>query len=470
MIRKIELINFMSHRHTVLELAEGLTALIGPNNCGKSAVVAALKIVATNDSSTYVKRHAAKECRILLELEDDNGETHHIEWGRKSSPYYVIDGRRFDRLKNAGIPDRLHELLKMPTIHGEGGAEFDLHFGEQKSPVFLLNSPPTQVGQFFASSSDASYLLAMQRLHSRRVQEAKSETAKIDQRLTQLESHLEQLAPAVAITTQLENAAEVFEEITKYRKLVTDLRACRDQKKRLNDVVNKLARQQQYLAQLAGPPDMTETAVLAELSRKIPLCMKQVERLRERQKSMLGLAEPPELESTQALDSITQSIRRAELRVQLAVQMASGLGTLCEPPVVTDVGELISIVAKLQRLSDTIQHRSRSIEALRVAACVEPPSLDSLDDLRATIAKLKLAEQRTAEVIEAAAFVDQELQALSVAWQAFIKTSPNCPTCMQPLPETITLSHAGGAPYKREPHFDERAAAGREAKRSSSSS
>jgi predicted ATP-dependent endonuclease of OLD family len=42
MIKRIELTNFMSHEHTVLEPAAGLTLLIGPNNCGKSAVVAAL--------------------------------------------------------------------------------------------------------------------------------------------------------------------------------------------------------------------------------------------------------------------------------------------------------------------------------------------------------------------------------------------------------------------------------------------
>ena len=31
----------MSHDDTTIELADGLTVLIGPNNCGKSAVVAA---------------------------------------------------------------------------------------------------------------------------------------------------------------------------------------------------------------------------------------------------------------------------------------------------------------------------------------------------------------------------------------------------------------------------------------------
>lgn len=42
MIKKIRIENFMSHRDTILEPAEGVTLISGPNNCGKSAVMMAL--------------------------------------------------------------------------------------------------------------------------------------------------------------------------------------------------------------------------------------------------------------------------------------------------------------------------------------------------------------------------------------------------------------------------------------------
>ena len=60
MITRIELTNFMSHSSTVIEPAPGLTVLTGPNNCGKSAVVAALQILCHNENSTYVLRHGEK--------------------------------------------------------------------------------------------------------------------------------------------------------------------------------------------------------------------------------------------------------------------------------------------------------------------------------------------------------------------------------------------------------------------------
>jgi exonuclease SbcC len=86
-IRRIELVNFMSHARTVIEPADGLTVLVGPNNCGKSAVVAALQILCHNDNSTYVTRHNERECTVTVETDDG----HIVEWCRKNnSPRYTV--------------------------------------------------------------------------------------------------------------------------------------------------------------------------------------------------------------------------------------------------------------------------------------------------------------------------------------------------------------------------------------------
>ena len=91
MIKRIELVNFMSHEHTVIEPSDGLTVLIGPNNCGKSAIVNALQVLCNNGKSTYVLRHGAKECQIVVET--DAGDS--IRWSRKKSgsPKYEINGK-----------------------------------------------------------------------------------------------------------------------------------------------------------------------------------------------------------------------------------------------------------------------------------------------------------------------------------------------------------------------------------------
>src|SRR5690349_22813812 len=88
-IRKIILENYMSHSRTELEPAAGLTVLIGPNNCGKSAVVSALQAPARNKSGDFMVRHDAKEARVTVETDDG----HTLSWQRKASGgvSYVID-------------------------------------------------------------------------------------------------------------------------------------------------------------------------------------------------------------------------------------------------------------------------------------------------------------------------------------------------------------------------------------------
>ena len=144
MITRIELTNFMSHKHTVIEPAAGLTVLVGPNNIGKSAIVAALQILCHNDNSTYVLRHGEKECSIRVDTDDG----HTVEWRRKNAPSYVVDTVTFDRLRNSGLPDEVHQALRLPKVAAYD-TDFDIHFGTQKSPIFLLANSPANAAPVF---------------------------------------------------------------------------------------------------------------------------------------------------------------------------------------------------------------------------------------------------------------------------------------------------------------------------------
>jgi exonuclease SbcC len=161
MITRVELTNFMSHRHTVIEPAAGLTVLVGPNNVGKSAVVAALQILCHNENSTYVQRHGERDCSVRVHTDDG----HVIEWRRKTAPSYIIDGQVFDRLKGNGLPDELCSALRLTKVDAGGDADFDVHFGTQKSPIFLLGNSAANAARFFASSSDAIRLVSIQKRH-----------------------------------------------------------------------------------------------------------------------------------------------------------------------------------------------------------------------------------------------------------------------------------------------------------------
>lgn len=165
----------MAHERTEMELGLGVTALTGPNNTGKSAIVEALRCVATNPVPKHYIRHGAKEARVTIELDDGT----QVVWVRKkrSSGYELWrpgaeepeEYWKFGRKP----PQDILDALKLDLVELETGNEIDVHVGNQREPVFLLNQPPSNAAAFFAASTESAHLLAMQNLLKRQTQDAK---------------------------------------------------------------------------------------------------------------------------------------------------------------------------------------------------------------------------------------------------------------------------------------------------------
>ncbi len=314
MITRIELVNFMSHAHTVLEPAPGLTVLVGPNNCGKSAVVGALQILATNENSTFVQRHGTDECSVAVTTDDG----HHVMWSRKNSPKYTIDGAVFDRLKVAGVPtSQLQAALRLPLVaaHDAANEKFDLHFGDQKKPMFLIDQTAGRAAQFFASATDASGLLAMQKAHKARTAAATAERAALQKRLDELSKTLTALAGVDALDHRVqavEAASESIEarcrELARGEALVDDLRSN----------ANSLAldeRRATALRPLRDPPQLEDVAGLARLVSELQTAARELARA-DRQAGVLArLPQPLAFDDPQpielAIDALTQALASA---------------------------------------------------------------------------------------------------------------------------------------------------------------
>ena len=213
----------MSHGRTEIDLADGLTVLTGPNNCGKSAVVAALQILATNGRSTHVLRHGAKSCRVIVETDDG----HTICWERKKKTVkYTIDGEDIHRV-GTSVPESLHDMLRLDRVETESGKtrnEYDIHFGEQKSPIFLLGETGSRAASFFASSSDASRLVEMQHLHRQKLREQRSEVKRLNAKSENNNARLKCLAPIEEIADRVANADSIQQTIATSDERIKKLR------------------------------------------------------------------------------------------------------------------------------------------------------------------------------------------------------------------------------------------------------
>ena len=432
----------MSHRHTVIEPADGLTVLIGPNNCGKSAFVTALQILCHNSKSGFVLRHGEKKCEVIVETTDG----HVINWSRKKngSGIYVIDGEPFDRLRGA-VPAKVHEILKMPKVQCDK-EEFDVHFGEQSEPVFLLRDRGKASAQFFASSSDATHLVAMQSLHKSKVLVHKRDFKQLTRQQQSLTGQLKSLEPVdkleeklVAAEKQhlgLQTAAMKLEQI---KKLMSAIKTAQTN-------FDRYSKQAKPLKSLVAPPEIKDERPLRELVSSI----KTTAARGAISQSMAGvfgkLSAAPTLKPAASLEALLQQIKAKQTIGRQATKLAATFESLSPVPEIADTKALQLL---LQKLRDR-KRVSETSECLLATVSHIPP-LPEQTDIVAFSQVLDLLGAKQRQVKQKSDLCEKtskELVALQNEFEQWIDANPVCPTCGNETDSGHLLKHKDHAGLK----------------------
>jgi len=343
-IRRIELVNFMSHTHTVIEPAEGLTVLVGPNNCGKSAVVAALQILCHNETSTYVTRHNERECSVTIETDDGRV----IDWRRRKSPVYSLDGKPFDRLGKGGVPEELHDVLRLPKVSAEGGQEFDVHFGEQKSPVFLLDKPGSHAAQFFASSSDAASLVEMQRRHQQKTIDARRERARLDVRTLQLSTDLAAFAALDTIRPAMVDLEKQHADLQEAANFIAQMNRDLAVLQQVNGILEHHDSQSAALELLEAPPELTDVNLLVSLVQWIETSQVEFDRQANCARSLQSLPACPDVTLERILAALLDQMTIELFSLSRSVGDCEALHGLPPLPHLAPTQDLGQILGQLQ--------------------------------------------------------------------------------------------------------------------------
>lgn len=426
MIKRIELINFMSHERTVIEPAAGLTVLVGPNNCGKSAFVSALQVLCHNAKSNYVLRHGAKSCQVIVETDDG----HTIEWGKKKngSPHYLINGERYDRLRG-GIPDKLHEILRLSKVTCDKD-QFDVHFGEQKSPVFLLNDSGKASAQFFASASDAIRLVEMQDRHRAKVRAAKQDAKRLKEELADIDETLEILNPVDEIESCVAGLETTYDAIkdadVAIEQAVIMIRALSD----LSSQIDLYDKELKAFRPLTTPPiledeerlqlcvdDLKATSTAHEYSTNVANSLNQIE-------------PPPGLEPESEFEEILTRLKLEMQSFENSDQQSRTLSNLAEPPLVQDELSLERLIRELSAADcelDEFELRSKMLGQID-----SPPNIGELDELEKAVTDLKLASKDIGRLEKSLAQCITSIQTTEHEIEQWVESNPTCPTCGSP--------------------------------------
>lgn len=480
MLRRITLENFMSHQHTVIDLAEGLTVLTGPNNCGKSAVVAALQILASNGKTTHVMRHGSKVARITAETDDG----HVICWQRKkASVSYTLDGEDIHRV-GQGIPDGLHDLLRMPIVEADAGktkVSYDIHFGEQKSPVFLLGDPGSRAASFFAAASDASRLLEMTVKHRSNVKDNRQNAKRLNAELEACAEELVRLTPVDELAERLAEAQQKFADITKAAADLERIKALRADLQSVVRSKTQFTGELHSLQQVTAPPQQHGTAVVSALIVDLQSCetnrqiatetlavcqelknppdqqptsecrrrlneltttAENVDAWRAQTKAFQSLIAPPVVHPTAELNRQIAALNRVVAESHRASDEASALQDLSTPARQQDTKSLQLMIAELAEKQRT---QAESVGVVERLQKLTPPTAGTpTTALQTTLQDLKALKNDRATLQQRADEGRQLLADCETRLRAFVESNPRCGTCGSELDPDKLLAAAPG--------------------------
>jgi exonuclease SbcC len=463
MIRRIVLENYMSHARTVIEPAAGLTVLSGPNNCGKSAVVSALQTLCGDNRGDFMVRHGEKLCSVSVETDDG----HEITWRRKGGAIsYVIDGVEVHRASAANLPDNLHEHLRLAKVEpADGSKAFDVHFGVQKAPIFLIDEEG-RAASFFSASNDAERLLELQKRHKAKWSEAKGEERRLKGESAATVRKLEALAPLGAVDEaiheaearhgalvrlagtmkrlremigRLELAGREAGRLEGRTRVMGDLRLppamldvarIRLQMGRLEGAVRRAEvtrRRRDAVSPLEGPPSIRDTQPLRELVSQWTKATRAARRAEALRTALVELRDAPTRADTEALRKLCERVKSQSREVRKCSVRKAHLDTLRAAPERRETAALASLIDRLE----VERGRSRRIESRakvlwNLATPSEPIDPRPLGRLLEQFRSPLLARDKAGNALRR---IEGELKEVEARIDAWVSSNPTCPVC-----------------------------------------
>lgn len=144
-LKRIELINFQSHKYTDLYFDDKVNVIIGPSDSGKTAIIRAIKWVLFNEPSGIdFIRKGTTESNVILYFDDGLI----IKRGRsKSKNYYEITypngiEERFEGF-GTKVPKEIIDLTGIQKVELDGNNLVSLNISDQLESPFLLTSTPS---------------------------------------------------------------------------------------------------------------------------------------------------------------------------------------------------------------------------------------------------------------------------------------------------------------------------------------
>lgn len=429
MIKKIRLENFLAHGSTEFELDKGMTVLTGPNNSGKSSIVEALRCISTNPTPKYFIRHGAKKAKVELELEDgvrvvwirEKGHARYEVYanGQEEPEVYAKFGRK--------PPEDVLNLIRLNLVPLENGNSLDVHIGNQRNPVFLLDQSPGVAAQFFASSSEAAHLLAMQTELKNKVKDAKRDRKNAESRMQEICSELDELGPLPDVELELEKARELKYLLDATKLSIPKMENLLNKLCRLAQEGRKLTKRCAVLGKVLPAQDLFSSSSLAKTVSNLEMLAARVARANVRAGVLKELEPTPQLFDSHKLSSTIENYSRIAHGIKSLNARKQRLDSLITPP---DIFDVAKISTTIRRIVDVKIFRDRvARRGCVLAEVLDPPQLFELTRLQDSLNRVSALRQAAKSESIKLQQIEKNRSDLAKIIRARLEEEGQCPLC-----------------------------------------
>lgn len=212
--RAVRLTNFQQHASSELRLSPGVTALIGPNDRGKSSIVRALAAALYGDGRESLIRHGETSCTVEIDIESGRRLTYTRHRRRNPLNMWTLieadgstveeDGIRYET-GGRSVPDWIGGKIGVVPVD-----DLRIHVSNQKTPVFLLSDPPARRASVLSVGQETSHLKEMIVIQRERVLRDQQTVRDGEREVTSLSERLASLEAAERVAPLIETATEIL--------------------------------------------------------------------------------------------------------------------------------------------------------------------------------------------------------------------------------------------------------------------
>jgi DNA repair exonuclease SbcCD ATPase subunit len=234
---KVRVKNFQSIKDTEI-MIDGLTAITGTNNTGKSSLFRAILGVFQNTRGTKFVRHGADKCSV--ELVFDDGRSVKWEKGDKIKPTYILDGDEDHPIyPGQGVPDEV-KALGFHSIQAGSREVWPQIARQLVDQVFLLDEPGSVLAEAVANVDRVGRLNRALKSSERDRRRASSELkVRLSDRIG-IEEELAQYKGLDAVQEKVEEIEALARQAARMERAHTCLVALRDRLGRARSTVGAL--------------------------------------------------------------------------------------------------------------------------------------------------------------------------------------------------------------------------------------